>query len=108
MSGVTGKSLGLTTVRGRLLTPKEIAPFLRVSERLIQDQMNKCTFPIRWYFIGPRDRVVDSEDLNEHLSKIRVEAGAALLTTRAIFFGPSYSFFIRSIGVDLCALIVQL
>jgi len=81
---ITGKALGLTTVRGGLLVPKEIAPFLRVSERWIQEHMNKGTFPIRWYLIGPHNRVVDSEDLNDHLRKIRVEAGTALLPTGAI------------------------
>jgi hypothetical protein len=33
MTEFTGKQLGLTAVRGRLLTVKEIAIFLRVSER---------------------------------------------------------------------------
>jgi len=81
---LTGKSLGLTSVKGRLLTTKEVAGFLRVSERWVQDHMADGTFPIRWFPIGLRDRVVDSEDLDTWLSKIRVEAGTAPLPLKAV------------------------
>jgi len=43
---LTGKVLGLKTVRGRLLKTSEVAGFLRVSERWIQQHMserNYCT-----------------------------------------------------------------
>jgi hypothetical protein len=33
MNEITGADLGLTTVKGRMLTVKEVADFLRVSER---------------------------------------------------------------------------
>jgi hypothetical protein len=33
MSKITGNDLGLTSVKGRMLTVKEVADFLRVSER---------------------------------------------------------------------------
>jgi len=84
MSELTGKALGLTSVRGRLLLPREVAPFLRKSERSVQDQMKNGTFPIRWYPVGPKNRLVDSEDLNDYLRKIRAEAGTAILSETAI------------------------
>jgi len=78
-----GKDLGLKSVRGKLLTTKEIACFLRVSERWVQKHMNDGTFPVRWYPIGERDRVVDSADLDEWLKKIVIEAGTTPLPLRA-------------------------
>ena len=68
----TGKEIGVSAVKGRFLTPKEIAPFLRKSERWVQARMSENTFPIRWYDLGPRGRVVDSEDLNNFLRLIAV------------------------------------
>ena len=76
--------MALPRYGGRLLLPREIAPFLKVSERWVQDKMNKGTFPIRWYYISEKIRGVDSEDLNDFLNKIRVEAGSAYLPTGAI------------------------
>jgi hypothetical protein len=81
---VTGKQLGLTAVRGQMLLPSEIALILRVSERWVQDRMHNGTFPVRWYYINEKARAVDSEDLNDWLRKIRVEAGTALLPTKAL------------------------
>jgi len=81
---LTGKTLGLTAVRGRFLTTKEVAGFLRVSERWVEMHMNTGTFPVRWFPIGLRDRVVDSADLDTWLSKIRVEAGTAPLPLKAV------------------------
>lgn len=80
---MTGKELGLTAVRGQLLMPGEIAPFLRVSERWVREKMQKGTFPIRWYPVGERDRLVDSADLNDWLVKIRAEKGTAELPNKA-------------------------
>jgi hypothetical protein len=79
----TGSELGLTAVRGRLLTPKEVADFLRVSERWVQHHMQNGSFPFRWFFVGERDRVVDSVDLDIWLSKTRIEAGTAPLPLKA-------------------------
>ena len=84
IDGLTGKDIGLKTVRGRLLTTKEIAKFLRTSERWVQSHMNDGTFPIRWYLIGERNRVADSADLDEWLHKTMIEAGTALLPLKAI------------------------
>jgi len=84
MSELTGKALGLTSVRGRLLLPKEVATFLRISERTIEDRMKKGTFPIRWYPLGVKNRMVDSEDLNDYLKKVMAEAGKAVLPDTAI------------------------
>ena len=84
MPEFTGKNLGLKTVRGKLLTAKEIAYFLRVSERWVQRHMNDGTLPVRWYPIGERDRVVDSADLDDWLLKIAVEAGTAQLPLKAV------------------------
>jgi len=80
---LTGKDLGLKAVRGRLLTTKEVAKFLRVSERWVHKHMADGTFPIRWFLIGERDRVVDSYDLNDWLSKIWIGAGTAPLPLKA-------------------------
>jgi len=81
---ITGKQLGLTTVRGRLLHPKEIAGFIRRSERTVMDWMQKGKFPIRWYPLGPHNHLVDSEDLNDYLKKVRAEAGTAILPKTVI------------------------
>ena len=81
---ITGKSLGLTAVKGKLLTTKEVAAFLRTSDRWVQQHMANGTFPIRWFPIGLRDRVVDSADLDAWLSKIFFEAGTAPLPLKAV------------------------
>jgi hypothetical protein len=81
---VTGEFLGLSEVKGRLLLPKEFAPFLRISERTAQSWMHDGTFPIRWYNLGPKQRMVDSNDLNNYMAKIRAEAGSAVLPPKAV------------------------
>ena len=68
-----GKSLGLKTIRGRPLKIKDIAPLIGYSERWIRNAMENGTFPIRYYPIGQRSRIVDSVDLDEWLSKISVK-----------------------------------
>jgi predicted DNA-binding transcriptional regulator AlpA len=80
---IAGKALGLTAVKGKLLTIKEVAAFLRVSDRWVQLHMNDGTFPLRWFPIGERDRVVDSADLDTWLSKIFFKAGTAPLPKKA-------------------------
>jgi predicted DNA-binding transcriptional regulator AlpA len=80
----TGKELGLTAVRGRLLTTSDVASFLRVSERWVQAHMKDGTFPVAWYLISERDHVVDSVDLDEWLKKTRIQAGMAPLPVRAM------------------------
>jgi len=84
LTELTGRQLGLTAVRGRLLLPKEIAVFLRVSERWVQKHMKDGTFPVQWRLVGERDRVVDSAALDDWLKKIVIEAGTAPLPLRAI------------------------
>ena len=84
MAELTGKQLGLTTIRGKLLTIKEVAAFLRVSVRWVNDHISNGTFPFKLYPIGERNRGVDSADLDEWLSKIAIEAGAAILPLKAI------------------------
>jgi hypothetical protein len=81
---VTGELLGLSEVKGQLLLPKEFAPFLRISERTAQSWMQNGTFPIRWYNLGPKQRLVDSYDLNKYMAKIRAEAGSAMLPPKSI------------------------
>jgi predicted DNA-binding transcriptional regulator AlpA len=83
MKEITGKDIGLKTVRGRLLRTIEVAAFLRVSERWVQVHMQNGTFPIRWFPVGERDRVVDSADLEDWLSKIWIRAGTAPLPLKA-------------------------
>jgi len=80
---ITGKEIGLKTVKGRLMTTKEVASFLRVSVRWVEKYMNNATFPIKWYPIGYRKRVVDSADLDEWLSKIFIRAGMEPLPLKA-------------------------
>jgi predicted DNA-binding transcriptional regulator AlpA len=82
--GLTGKDLGLTAVRGRLLTIKEIAGLTRAIERWVQSHMNDGTFPVRWYLISGHNRVVDSVDLDEWLRETIVAAGTAPLPPRAV------------------------
>jgi len=84
MPGITGKDLGLTAVKGRLITIKEIAEFLRTSERWVQLHMKDGTFPFPWYPIGERNHAADSADVDQWLSSIRVPRGAALVPKRAI------------------------
>jgi len=84
MAELTGKQLGLTAVRGWLMLPDEIAPFLRVSPRWIRNGMQNGTFPIRWRYINSKCRVVDSADLNDFLADIYRDAGTALLPTGAL------------------------
>ncbi len=52
---MTGKELGITAVKGKLLLTKEIARFLRTSERWVQRHMSDGTFPFPWYPIGERN-----------------------------------------------------
>jgi predicted DNA-binding transcriptional regulator AlpA len=80
---ITGKAIGLKTVRGRLLKTFEVAGLLRVSERWVQHHMQNGTFPIQWFPVGMRDRVVDSADLDEWLSKMKISAGTAPLPLKA-------------------------
>jgi predicted DNA-binding transcriptional regulator AlpA len=80
----TGKDLGLNTVKGRLLITKEIAEFLRTSERWVQKHMNDGTFPFPWYPIGERNHVADSWDFDQWLSSIKVQAGTAAMPKRSV------------------------
>ncbi|MDR2717702.1 MAG: helix-turn-helix domain-containing protein [Treponema sp.] len=81
---MTGKALGLKTVQGRLLKAIEVAELLRVSERWVHKHMRDGTFPIRWFPIGERERVVDSVELDTWLSKIVFSAGTAPLPLKAV------------------------
>ena len=83
MSEITGKDLGLTAVKGKLLRIDEVAVFLRVSERYVQKHIADGTFPMQTYPIG-RIRVVDSVDLDNWLKNIVTEAGTAILPLKAI------------------------
>jgi predicted DNA-binding transcriptional regulator AlpA len=76
---ITGKVLKFKAFRGRLLNTKEVAAILRVSRRWVQDHMREKTFPVQWFPVGLRDQVVDSADLDEWLSKIKIRAGNAQL-----------------------------
>jgi len=84
MDRLTGKDLGLTAVRGYLLVTKEIAEFLRTSERWVQSHMNDGTFPFRWYLIGERLHAADSADFDDWLHRIMIEAGTAPLPLKAV------------------------
>jgi excisionase family DNA binding protein len=75
MSGVTGADLGLTTVKGRMLTVKEVADFLRVSERTIEKRIKAKLFPFEWVPFGERSFRADSKDVDAWLHKIKISAG---------------------------------
>jgi len=81
---LTGNDLGLKTVRGRLLEVKEIAEFLRTSERWVHSHMSDGTFPFRWFLIGERNRAADPADLEDWLQTIAVSAGTAPVPIKAI------------------------
>jgi predicted DNA-binding transcriptional regulator AlpA len=81
---MTGKDLGLSVIRGRLLVVSEIAKFLRVSERWIYKHQDDGTFPFSWFPIGERNRAADSADLEDWLKDIVVAAGTAPLPLKAI------------------------
>lgn len=84
MELLTGKNLGLTAIKGKLLNVNEIAVFLRVSKRWVQKGMRNGTFPIDWLPIGERDHVVDSADLDKYLQSIKVKAGSTMLPPKAV------------------------
>ena len=79
MKALQGKELGLTVEKECLLTVKEVAGFLRVSERWIHKHMEEGTFPIRWVPLGGRKRGISQSGLDDWLSKIIVEANKAPL-----------------------------
>jgi predicted DNA-binding transcriptional regulator AlpA len=81
---ITGRTIGLKTVRGRLLKAKEVGEFLRVSERWVNKHMADGTFPFPFYPIGERNHAADSADLDEWLSSIVVIAGTASLPLKAV------------------------
>ncbi len=84
VEAIAGKTLGITTIRGRAVLATEIARLLRVSERWVEIHMSDGTFPFRWYPINPKTRIADSADIDEWLSKIRVEAGEAPLPKKSV------------------------
>jgi len=84
VSALTGESLGLTAVTGRLLMPREVARFLRVSERYVQQLIQDGDLPVSHFPISTKVQRIASEDLNNYLAKIRAEAGSALLPTGAV------------------------
>jgi len=63
-------------IKGILLSTKEVALVLRSSLGWVEKAMRDGTFPFRWYMLGPRLRMCDSEDLNEWILKRRIEAAA--------------------------------
>lgn len=76
---ISGKDIGMKTIKGYLMTVAEVATFLRVSKRWLEMHLNNGTFPIKWYSIRTRGRVFDSMDVEEWLSKMFVNAGSAPL-----------------------------
>jgi predicted DNA-binding transcriptional regulator AlpA len=80
----TGKELGMTNLKGRMLTAREVAALLRVSERWVQHHMNSKTLPLEWYPINSKSRIVDSAVLDKWLAQIKVPAGEAPMPEKAI------------------------
>ena len=81
---ITGKAFNLKSFRGYSMTIKDVAALLGFSERWCEKHMNNGTFPIRWYSIGERIRVIDSADLDEYLAKTVISAGTAPLPLKAV------------------------
>jgi len=81
---LTGKDLSLTSVKGQLLTTKEIAVFLRTSEKWVINHMKDGTFPFDWYQVGDRNHVADKCDLDRWLSMIKVQAGTAPVPKKSL------------------------
>ena len=80
---MTGKDLGLTTVKGELVNTAKMAEFLGTSERWVQLHMKDGTFPFPWYPIGERNHAADSVDIDQWLSSIKVPAGTTPVPKRA-------------------------
>jgi len=81
---ISGKDIGMKTIRGYLMTVRDVAAFLKVSVRWVEMHMAEGTFPVRWFPVGLRGRVFDSADIDEWLSKIWIEAGEATLPLKAV------------------------
>ncbi|MCL2093295.1 MAG: helix-turn-helix domain-containing protein [Treponema sp.] len=69
-SQVTGSELGIGNIRGHLVSVKDVAELLNISKRLVYRRLKENKFPIPIYVIGPRNRGVDSADLDEWLGKV--------------------------------------
>jgi excisionase family DNA binding protein len=80
----TGKELGLKRFKGKSLTTKDVARLMCVSERWVQEKMEDNTFPVRWFLIGERNRLIDSADLDNFLSIIEMKPGNAELPLKAV------------------------
>jgi len=76
---INGKDIGLKTIKGYLMTVKEVADFLGVDPRWIEKHMANGTFPIKYLPLSERHRRIDSADLDKLVSKIMIEAGEAPL-----------------------------
>lgn len=60
-----------------MLTVKEVANFLRVSERWVQKHMKDGTFPFDWLPVAERNHVVAAENFDKWLKKTMMRAGTA-------------------------------
>jgi len=74
---LTGKALGLPTIKGHMITVHEIALFLRTSDKWVIMHMNDGTFPSDWFPVGERNHLVNSNDFDRWLCSIKVQAGNA-------------------------------
>jgi excisionase family DNA binding protein len=75
MSEMTGAALGFTSVKGKMLTVKEVADFLRVSERTIEKRIKAKQFPFEWVPFGERSFRADSKDVDAWIRKIKTSEG---------------------------------
>ena len=66
------------------MTVREIAKFMRTSERWVHSHMEDGTFPFRWFLFGERNRGADSADFDDWLKKTVIEAGTAPVPVKAI------------------------
>jgi len=83
MVEITGRSLGLTAVKGRPLYAKDIAQFFGMTTRWAQKHFANGTFPVRTREVFGR-YLVDSVDFDNFLNKVSKEAGDLALPKKAM------------------------
>jgi predicted DNA-binding transcriptional regulator AlpA len=75
MSEMTGADLGITSVKGRLLTVKEVAGFCKISERTVEIRIKKKRFPFGWFPFGAKTFRADSKDVDAWLDSMKTSEG---------------------------------
>jgi len=64
----------LKSVRGQLLTVKEVVKITRLSKDWLYRHMKEGTLPFRWFLLDAYTRVMDSADIDDWLEKMKIPA----------------------------------